>query len=182
MYINGVYRQAVPQISSQPFRALTLKSPRIVIAMEGGIQIKGFQINDNGKPKVDEKTFHYNVSNKMKKDMDDAYLRLLGKDDYFQFTFGANQGTIVKGEKRNSLPGYNTALCLRIDMQDTFIENIAGKNMQIANIQIQLNEKIRPSTIAQVHFQCGVDIPGDVIRCAFETSWTKKKNIYVYKN
>lgn len=52
--------------------------------------------------------------------------------------------------------------------------------MKVANVQIQLNKKERPSTIAQVHFQCGVDIPKDVIIQAFERSWTDKKIIYVF--
>lgn len=118
----------------------------------------------------------------MKDDVDDAFIRLLGKDDFFEFTFGTKQGTIVDGVKKNSRPGYNSDLCLRIDIQDTFTETVGGKKMEIANIQIQLNQKIRPSTIAQVHFQCGVKIPGDVIKRAFEKSWTEKKIIYVYRN
>lgn len=177
VYINGEYRAS----SSTDIIKALIPDPKgfqnIVLAMEGG-----FLVNDNGKPKVNEKTFHYDVSNRMKKDMDDAFIRLLGKDDSFEFTFGTKQGTIVDGAKKNSRPGYNSDLCLRIDYQDSFTETVAGKKMEIANIQIQLNQKIRPSTIAQVHFQCGVKIPGDVIKRAFEKSWTEKKIIYVYRN
>lgn len=177
VYINGEYRAS----SSTDIIKALIPDPKgfqnIVLAMEGG-----FLVNDNGKPKVNEKTFHFNVSRKMKDDMDDAFIRLLGKDDSFEFTFGTKQGTIVDGVKKNSRPGYNSDLCLRIDIQDTFTETVAGKKMEIANVQIQLNQKIRPSTIAQVHFQCGVKIPGDVIKRAFEKSWTEKKIIYVYRN
>lgn len=140
-----------------------------------------FLIDDNGKSQVDKKTFYYDVSNKMKKDMSDAYVRLLGKNGSFEFTFGTKQGTIVDGAKKNSRSGYNSDLCLRIDIQDTFKETVAGKEIKIANIQIQLNQKIRPSTIAQVHFECGVNIPGDVIKRAFERSSTDNI-IYVYRN
>lgn len=177
MYINGEYRAS----SSTDIIKALIPDPKgfenFVLAMEGG-----FLVNDNDKPKVNEKTFHYDVSNRMKKDMNDAYVRLLGKDDSFEFTYGTKQGTIVDGAKKNSRPGYNSDLCLRIDIQDSFTETVAGKKMEIANIQIQLNQKIRPSTIAQVHFQCGVKIPGDVIKDAFKKSWTEKKYIYVYRN
>lgn len=54
--------------------------------------------------------------------------------------------------------------------------------MKVANVQIQLNEIDKtPSTIAQVHFQCRVEIQRDVIKRAFERSWTERKIIYVYK-
>lgn len=136
-----------------------------------------FEISDLGKPKVDVKRFHYDVTNKMKDDMMDAYVRLIGKDTGYEFIYPSKQTTLVDGIKRNSREG----LCLRIDLQDTHIEDIAGKEMKVANVQIQLNKKERPSTIAQVHFQCGVDIPKDVIIQAFERSWTDKKIIYVFK-
>lgn len=139
-----------------------------------------FEISDLGKPKVDDKRFHYNVTNKMKDDMKDAYIRLIGKDIGYKFAYPSKQTTIVDGIKRNSREGYNSDLCLRIDLQDTHIEPVAGKEMKVANVQIQLNKKERPSTIAQVHFQCGVDIPKDEIIRAFEKSWTEKKIIYVF--
>lgn len=140
-----------------------------------------FEISDLGKPKVDVKRFHYDVTNKMKDDMKDAYVRLIWKGTSYEFIYPSKQTTLVDGIKRNSREGYNSDLCLRIDLQDTHIEDIAGKEMKVANVQIQLNKKERPSTIAQVHFQCGVDIPKDVIIQAFERSWTDKKIIYVFK-
>lgn len=140
-----------------------------------------FEISDLGKPQVDVKRFHYDVNHKMKDDMKDAYVRLFGKGTGYEFIYPSKQTTLVDGIKRNSHKGYNSDLCLRIDLQDTHIEDIAGKEMKVANVQIQLNKKERPSTIAQVHFQCGVDIPKDVIIQAFERSWTDKKIIYVFK-
>lgn len=95
------------------------------------------------------------------------------------FTLRNKRPSIVDG-KKTSRPENNRDLCLRIDLQDTHIEEVAGKEMKDANVQIQLNKKERPSTIAQVHFQCGVDIPKDVIIQAFERSWTDKKIIYVF--
>lgn len=45
--------------------------------------------------------------------------------------------------------------------------------MKVANVQIQLNEIDKtPST---------VEIQRDVIKRAFERSWTERKIIYVYK-
>ena len=144
--------------------------------MEGG-----FQISDNGQPKVDEKRFH-SVSGKMKDDVKDAITRLLGKDGYFVFDTTKNGViTLVDGVKKNSREGYNRDLCLRIDLEDTHIEKINGREIRFANVQIQLNEKIRPSTIAQVHFVCGQNIPEDVIRQTFERSYTETRIIYVYK-
>lgn len=131
-----------------------------------------FEISDLGKPKVDVKRFHYDVTNKMKGDMKDAYVRLIGKGTGYEFIYPSKQTTLVDGIKRNSREGYNSDLCLRIDLQDTHIEEVAGKEMKVANIQIQLNKKERPSTIAQIHF--------DVIIQAFERSWTDKKILYVF--
>lgn len=51
--------------------------------MEGG-----FLVNDNGKLKVNEKIFYFNVLRKMKDDMDNVFIWLLGKDDFFEFIFG----------------------------------------------------------------------------------------------
>ena len=144
--------------------------------MEGG-----FQISDNGQPKVDEKRFH-SVSGKMKDDVKYAITRLLGKDGYFVFDTTKNGGiTLIDGGKKNSREGYNRDLCLRIDLQDTHTEKINGRDIRFANVQIQLNIKDRPSTIAQVHFECGQDIPENLIRGAFDRSYTEKKIIYVYK-
>lgn len=142
--------------------------------------VDDFEISDLGKPKVDVKRFYYEVTNKMKEDMKDAYDRLIGrKGTAYEFIYPSQQKTIVDG-KKTSRPENNRDLCLRIDLQDTHIEEVAGKEMKVANVQIQLNKKERPSTIAQVHFQCGVDIPKDVIIQAFERSWTDKKIIYVF--
>lgn len=142
--------------------------------------VDDFGISDLGKPKVDIKRFHYDVTNKMKEDMKDAYDRLIGrKGTAYEFIYPSQQKTIVDG-KKTSRPENNRDLCLRIDLQDTHIEEVAGKEMKVANVQIQLNKKERPSTIAQVHFQCGVDIPKDDIIQAFKRSWTDKKIIYVF--
>lgn len=95
VYINGEYRAS----SSTDIIKALIPDPKgfqnIVLAMD-----RGFLVNDNDKPKVNEKTFHYDVSNRMKKDMDDAFIRLLGNDNYFEFTSGTKQGTIVDGAKR----------------------------------------------------------------------------------
>lgn len=79
--------------------------------MEGG-----FLVNDNGKLKVNEKIFYFNVLRKMKDDMDDVFIWLLGKDDFFEFIFGIKQGIIVDGVKKNFCLGYNSDFCLRIDI------------------------------------------------------------------
>lgn len=156
------------------------KYPRLVIAMEN------FEITDNGLPSVSEETFHFNVSNEMKEDMNVAYIRLLGKEN--KFMFGKSRCTIVSGKpSHNPDEDYKKDLCVRIDLQGTFENNIAGRRINFANIQIQLNKKkIKkksekdPTTLAQVHFQYEVDIPEDVIKSAFERSWTERKIIYVY--
>lgn len=156
------------------------KYSRLVIAMEN------FEITDNGLPEVDKNTFYCNVSNKMKKHMKVAYIRLLGKDN--KFMFGKSPVTIVSGKpSHNPDKDYKKYLCLRIDLQGTFENNIAGRRIKFANIQIQLNKEKNenlsekdPTTLAQVHFQYEVDIPEDVIKSAFERSWTERKIIYVY--
>lgn len=43
------------------------------------VHVDDFEISDLGKPKVDVKRFHYDVTNKMKEDMKDAYDRLIGR-------------------------------------------------------------------------------------------------------
>lgn len=149
------------------------KYPRLVIAMEN------FEITDNGLPSVDKYRFHFNVSNEMKEDMKVAYIRLLGRDN--KFMFGKSSGTIVSGKSsHNPDEDYKKDLGLRIDLQGTFENNIAGRRIKFANIQIQLNKDKKPTTLAQVHFQYEVDIPEDVIKSAFERSWTERKIIYVY--
>lgn len=142
-----------------------------------------FEISDLGGSPLEEAKLYYNVTNKMKEDMNDAYIRLLGKNNSFVVQFGVNvRGeTLVKSHKFNSLDGFNRHLCLRIDLQDLHMKEVAGREMQVANVQIQLNDQKRPSTIAQVHFQHGVEFPGDVVRRAFQRSWKEKKIIYVYE-
>ena len=144
--------------------------------MEGG-----FQISDNGQPEVDIERFH-SATRRMKDDVEDAITRLLGNEEYF-FVDPLQKGnnTLVDGAKRNSREGYNRDLCLRIDLQSINTEKVNGKENKFANVQIQLNIKERPSTIAQVHFVCGQNIPEDVIRRAFKRSYTERRVIYVYK-
>lgn len=77
----------------------------------------------------------------------------------YKFSYKSKQGTIVDGKQRRS----HRELGLRIDIQEYFMETINDEDRQIANVQIQLNGEKRPSTIAQVHFQCGETIPGKVL-------------------
>lgn len=83
VYINGEYRVSkyidIIKILILDFRGFE----NFVLVMEGG-----FLVNDNGKLKVNEKIFYYDVLNRMKKDMNDVYVWLLGKDDFFEFIFG----------------------------------------------------------------------------------------------
>lgn len=145
--------------------------------MEG---LAGLEITDLGRPMVNANRFHFNVTNEMKDHMRDAYIQLLGKDGGVVFAANGGQKTLVSGVYRNHHDGYNQELCLRIDRQGTHTERVGNRDIQFANVQIQLNQPNRPSTIAQVHFQCGLEIPGDSIRNAFEKSWKEKKIIYVY--
>lgn len=66
MYINGEYRASSYTDIIKTLIPDLRGFENFVLAMEGG-----FLVNDNGKPKVNEKTFHYDVSNRMKKDMDE---------------------------------------------------------------------------------------------------------------
>lgn len=136
--------------------------------------MENFEISDLGKSVLGEKRLHYKVTGTMKNDMNDAYIKLLGKNDSFVVDFAADvRGkTLVRPSERN---------CLRIDLQELHVENVGGSEMKVANVQIQLNDHDRPSTIAQVHFQYGLVIPGDIVREAFKRSWENKKIIYVYK-
>lgn len=146
-------------------------------------RLNNFEISDLGGSVLDQTKLHYQVTNRMKDDMNDAYIRLLGGSNTFVVQFGVNvRGTtLVKPDKFNSRKGFNSHLCLRIDLQDLHVEKVGGREMQVANVQIQLNDQTRPSTIAQVHFQYGLEIPGDIVRRAFERSWNEKKIIYVYE-
>lgn len=128
------------------------------------------------------------VSIDMKKDMEMAFVRLFGKDKGVTFDSSSTQGTLVDGIHRgNDHEDYNKNLCLRIDLQgiNTGKENNDVSGKRLANVQIQLNkskwfkEKV-PSTIAQVHFECGKEIPKDRVIEAFERSWKDMKAIYVY--
>lgn len=129
------------------------------------------------------------VTNRMIKDMEDAIERLFGKDDGITFDPKATQKTLVDGVHHgNSREGYNSNLCLRIDLQGINTgkeKEVSGK--VLANVQIQLNDasikglkKDDPTTIAQVHFQCGTNIPKDRVIEAFQKSWTGRKVMYVY--
>lgn len=153
--------------------------------------MKGFVISDLGKKEVGEGTFHYDVSKTMKEDAKDALKRLFKKKTTLFFDFGVGGRTLVKGSKMNSWPGFNRDLCLRIDLQKIHPEKIEQKThtgkkeereVKFANVQIQLNVKKRPSTIAQVHFECGKKIPKDVTECAFEKSMQYKKIMYVFES
>lgn len=102
--------------------------------------------------------FYSKVTNKMKDDMKEAIGRLGGG---YKFSYEWKQGTIVDGKQRSS----RKELCMRIDIQEYYMEAIDGEDRKIANVQIQLNWERRPSTIAQVRFQCGETIPGNVLSC-----------------
>lgn len=128
------------------------------------------------------------LTNSMIEDMEEAIERLFGEDDGITFDPRATQGTLVDGvHYRNSREGYNRNLCLRIDLQGInkgTEKEVSGK--VLANVQIQLNASIKglkkgdPTTIAQVHFQCGKNIPKDRVIKAFQDSWTGRKVMYVY--
>lgn len=92
----------------------------------------------------------------------------------YKFSYEWKQGTIVDGKQRSS----RKELCMRIDIQEYFMEAIDGEDRKIANVQIQLNGERRPSTIAQVHFQCGETIPGNVLSCM--CIFEMKKIIHMY--
>lgn len=64
------------------------------------VHVDDFEISDLGKSKVDVKRFHYDVTNKMKEDMKDAYDRLIGrKGAAYEFIYPSQQKTIVDGKK-----------------------------------------------------------------------------------
>lgn len=132
-----------------------------------------FKISPLQRSSGKSERFHSKVTNKMKDDMKEAVGRLGRR---YKFSYKSKQGTIVDGKQRSS----RRELGMRIDIQEYFLEAIDGEDRQIANVQIQLNGEKRPSTIAQVHFQCGETIPGNVLSCAFEKSFEMKKIIHVY--
>lgn len=127
----------------------------------------------------------YVASNTAKEDAHEAFKKLLGKDkNYAFFTSSIGRGKkLVEIEgKNNHRPG------VRIDVQEDFKEEIGGRQIDFANVQIQMNmsSKGTPTSIAQVHFEYGVNIPGETIQEAFERSLKAlpeeeaKKIIYVY--
>lgn len=128
------------------------------------------------------------VSIEMKTDMKMAFVRFFGKDKGVTFDSSSTQGTLVDGIHRgNDREDYNKDLCLRIDLQGINKGKEKGVvDKKLANVQIQLNKSCKwfkekvPSTIAQVHFECGKEIPKDRVIEAFERSWKDMKAIYVY--
>lgn len=129
-----------------------------------------FKISPLQRPSGKAERFYSKVTNKMKDDMKEAIGRLGGE---YKFSYKSKQGTIVDGKQR----GPRRELGMRIDIQEYFMEAIDGEDRQIADVQIQLNGEKRHSTIAQVHFQCGETIPGNVLSCAFEKSFEIKRTI-----
>lgn len=129
-----------------------------------------FKISPLQRPSGLAERFYSKVTNKMKDDMKEAIGRLGGE---YKFSYKSKQGTIVDGKQR----GPRRELGMRIDIQEYFMEAIDGEDRQIADVQIQLNGEKRHSTIAQVHFQCGETIPGNVLSCAFEKSFEIKRTI-----
>lgn len=138
-----------------------------------GLEMGKFKISPLHRPSGKAERFHPKVTNKMKDDMKEAIGRLGGG---YKFSYKSKQGTIVDGKQR----GPRRELGMRIDIQEYFMEAIDGEDRQIANVQIQLNGAKRPSTIAQVHFQCGETIPDKILSCAFEKSFEMKKIMHVY--
>lgn len=94
----------------------------------------------------------------------------------YKFSYKSKQGIIFDGKQRSSRREFS----MRIDIQEYFLEAIDGEDRQIVNVQIQLNEEKRPSSIAQVHFECGETIPDKVLSRAFENRFEMKKIIHVY--
>lgn len=129
-----------------------------------------FKISPLQRPSGKAERFYSKVTNKMKDDMKEAIGRLGGE---YKFSYKSKQGTIVDGKQR----GPRRELGMRIDIQEYFMEAIDGEDRQIADVQIQLNGEKRHSTTAQVHFQCGETIPGNVLSCAFEKSFEIKRTI-----
>lgn len=131
-----------------------------------------------------KKRFH-DPTNAEKKDARDAIEELLGEEKNYAFftshTGGGKKLVEIKG-KNNHRPG------VRIDVQEDFKEEIGGRQIDFANVQIQMNKisKGTPTSIAQVHFEYGVNIPGETIQKAFVKSLDadhekeSKTIIYVY--
>lgn len=70
---------------------------------------------------------------------------------------------------------------MRIDIQGYFKEEFNNKPREFANVQVQLNGKRpRPTTIAQVNFECGEEISAECIKRAFDVSCKEKKILFVF--
>lgn len=141
-----------------------------------------FCIVDPNNGKEPETRFYYNVTNEMKRDMEEAIGRLIKNNTGYKFSYNSSTShrTIVDGKKKGSREGFNRDLCLRIDIQGYFEKEFYKKPRVFANVQIQLNGKrTRPTTIAQVNFECGDEIPAKYIRSAFVNSCKEKKILFV---
>lgn len=118
----------------------------------------------------------------MKRDMEEAIGRLIKNNTGYKFSYKSSTShhTVVDGKWQGSREGFSRDLCLRIDIQGYFKKEFNKKPREFANVQVQLNEKrARPTTIAQVNFECGEEIPAEFIKRAFDVSCKEKKILFV---
>lgn len=68
------------------------------------VHVDDFEISDLDKTNVDVKRLYYDVTNKMKEDMKDAYDRLIGrKGTAYEFIYPSQQKTIVDGKRTTGI-------------------------------------------------------------------------------
>lgn len=140
-----------------------------------------FCIVDPNKGKEPKTRFYYDVTNEMKRDMEEAIGRLIKNNAGYKFSYRSSTShhTVDDGKKTDSREGFNRNLCLRIDIQGYFKREFNKKPREFANVQVQLNGKTGRTTIAQVNFECGHEIPEERIRRAFDVSCKEKKILFV---
>lgn len=123
---------------------------------------------------------------KMRDDMEIAFERLIGKDTTYVFGSSTPPQHIILVSGKNKK--HSSDLRVRIDRQEIFEKEFDKKKRKFANVQIQLNKlcfkafkvaKGNSTTVAQVHFECNVEIPKHDIKKAFRKSCSDKKSIYV---
>lgn len=142
-----------------------------------------FCIEDPNKGKESEKRFYNDVTNKMKGDMGEAIGRLIKNNTGYKFSYKSSTShhTVVDGKWQGSREGFSRDLSLRIDIQGYFEREFYKKTREFANVQVQLNGKTGHTTIAQVNFECGYEIPAECIRDAFNDSCKEQKILFVVR-
>lgn len=142
-----------------------------------------FCIVDPNEGKEPKTRFYYDVTNEMKRDMEEALGRLIKNKTGYKFSYKSSTShhTVVDGKWQGSREGFSRDLCVRIDIQGYFKEEFNKKPREFANVQVQLNGKRpRPTTIAQVNFECGEEISAECIKRAFDVSCKEKKILFVF--